>query len=58
MEEENMTGANPNWFSNHVSEWSDDGWDTAEISQYLETNSSTATEALMRVEYLLSLIHI
>ncbi len=48
-----MTGANPNWFSNHVSEWSDDGWDTAEISQYLETNSSTATEALMRVEYLI-----
>ncbi len=48
-----MTGANPNWFADHISEWSDDGWDTAEISQYLEANTSTATEALMRVEYLI-----
>ena len=46
-----MTETNPNWFNNHVSEWSDEGWDTTEISQYLETNDSTATEALMRVEY-------
>lgn len=46
-----MTGTNPNWFSNHVSEWLEDGWDTSEISQYLEANASTATEALMRVEY-------
>ena len=48
-----MTETNPNWFNNHVSEWSDEGWDTTEISQYLETNDSTATEALMRVEYLI-----
>ena len=48
-----MTETNPNWFNNHVSEWSDEGWDTTEISQYLKTNDSTATEALMRVEYLI-----
>ena len=48
-----MTETNPNWFNNHVSEWSDEGWDTTEISQYLETKDSTATEALMRVEYLI-----
>ena len=48
-----MTETNPNWFNNHVSEWSDEGWDTTEISQYLETNDSTATEALMRIEYLI-----
>ena len=48
-----MTETNPNWFNNHVSEWLDEGWDTTEISQYLETNDSTATEALMRVEYLI-----
>ncbi len=46
-----MTGTNPSWFNNHVSEWQDSGWDTSEISQYLEANASTATEALMRVEY-------
>lgn len=46
-----MTGTNPNWFNNHVSEWLESGWDTAEISQYLEANASMATEALMRVEY-------
>ena len=48
-----MNEANPNWFNNHISEWADDGWDTAEIRQYLEVNDSTATEALMRVEYLI-----
>ncbi|MDG1549365.1 MAG: hypothetical protein P8Q94_04870 [Candidatus Poseidoniaceae archaeon] len=51
MEEENMTGTNPSWFDNHVSEWLESGWDTSEISQYLEANASMATEALMRVEY-------
>ncbi|MBT4920743.1 MAG: hypothetical protein HON10_05060 [Euryarchaeota archaeon] len=51
MQEENMTGTNQNWFNNHVSEWLESGWDTAEISQYLEANASMATEALMRVEY-------
>lgn len=53
MEEENMTETNPNWFNNHISEWADDGWETAEIRQYLEANDSAATEALMRVEYLI-----
>ena len=46
-----MTGTNPSWFDNHVSEWLESGWDTSEISQYLEANASMATEALMRVEY-------
>tara|TARA_Y100000766_G_scaffold67910_1_gene56956 strand:- start:9 stop:2771 length:2763 start_codon:yes stop_codon:yes gene_type:complete len=53
MEEENMTETNPNWLDNHIAEWADDGWETAEISQYLEANDSAATEALMRVEYLI-----
>lgn len=48
-----MTETNPNWFNNHISEWADDGWETAEIRQYLEANDSAATEALMRVEYLI-----
>ena len=48
-----MTETNPNWLDNHIAEWADDGWETAEISQYLEANDSAATEALMRVEYLI-----
>ena len=52
MEGENMTETSPDWFNNHIAEWTDEGWDTAEIRQYLEANDSAATEALCALNIL------
>ena len=45
--------AETDWFDNHLRDWADSGWETEEIEDYLAKNSATATEALMRVEYLI-----
>ena len=45
--------ANDTWYDSHLDEWTIAGWDTKEISEYLEINRGSATEALMHVEFLI-----
>ena len=47
--------SNPSWFNDNIETWANMGWDIDEIEKYLDENSSTATEALLRVEYLVNL---
>ena len=53
MSEDIIAETDTDWFDNHLREWADSGWETEEIEDYLVKNSATATEALMRVEYLI-----
>ena len=53
MSEDIIAETDTDWFDNHLRDWADSGWETGEIEDYLAKNSATATEALMRVEYLI-----
>ncbi len=53
MSEDIIAETDTDWFDNHLRDWADSGWETEEIEEYLAKNSATATEALMRVEYLI-----
>ena len=53
MSEDIIAETDTDWFDNHLRDWADSGWETEEIEDYLVKNSATATEALMRVEYLI-----
>ena len=53
MSEDIIAETDTDWFDNHLRNWADNGWETGEIEDYLAKNSATATEALMRVEYLI-----
>ncbi len=53
MSEDIIAETDTDWFDNHLRDWADSGWETEEIEDYLTKNSATATEALMRVEYLI-----
>jgi len=53
MSEDIIAETDTDWFDNHLRDWADSGWETEEIEDYLAKNSATATEALMRVEYLI-----
>ena len=54
MLEENVAATDDSWFNNQLKSWADKGWDIEEVATYLNENSESATEALMRVEYLIS----
>ena len=54
MSEENVAATDDSWFNNQLKSWADKGWDIEEVAAYLNENSESATEALMRVEYLIS----
>ena len=54
MSEENVAATDDSWFNNQLKSWADKGWDIEEVATYLNENSANATEALMRVEYLIS----
>ena len=43
------------WFDNQIDSWADFGWDVSGIEDYLRDNSDLASEALLRVEYLVNL---
>ena len=43
------------WFDNQIDSWADFGWDVSGIEEYLSDNSELASEALLRVEYLVNL---
>ena len=43
------------WFDNQIDSWADFGWDVSSIEDYLRDNSDLASEALLRVEYLVNL---
>ena len=47
--------SNSSWFSDSIEIWANMGWEVSGIEQYLSENSDTATEALLRVEYLVNL---
>ena len=53
MSEDIVAETDTDWFDNHLRDWADSGWEIEEIEDYLTKNSATATEALMRVEYLI-----
>ena len=55
MEGHDNGESNPSWFSDNIETWANMGWNIDGIESYLEDNSSTATEALLRVEYLVNL---
>ena len=54
MSEENVAATDNSWFNNQLNSWAEKGWDIDEVATYLNENSEAATEALMRVEYLIS----
>ena len=43
------------WFDNQINSWADFGWEVSGIEDYLKDNSELASEALLRVEYLVNL---
>ena len=47
--------SNSSWFSDSIEIWANLGWEVSGIEQYLSENPDTATEALLRVEYLVNL---
>ena len=53
MTSDTIDEANDTWYDSHLDEWTSAGWDTKEISEYLEINRGSATEALMHVEFLI-----
>ena len=53
MSDEIVAATDDSWFDNQLREWADKGWDIEEVADYLNENSANATEALMRVEYLI-----
>ena len=54
MSEEIVAATEVDWFDNRLRNWAGKGWDIEEVADYLNENSVNATEALMRVEYLIS----
>ena len=53
MSEDVIAETDTDWFENHLRNWTDEGWETQEIEDYLAKKSATATEAIMHVEYLI-----
>ena len=53
MSDEIGAATNISWFDNQIRNWADKGWDIEDVADYLNENSVNATEALMRVEYLI-----
>ena len=47
--------SNSSWFSDSIEIWANMGWEVSGIEQHLSENPDTATEALLRVEYLVNL---
>ena len=54
MSDEIVGATDVGWFDNRLRNWADKGLATDEIADYLNKNSVNATEAIMRVEYLIS----
>ena len=54
MSDEIVAATDVDWFDNQLRNWAGNGWDVEEVVDYLNENSVNATEALMRVEYLIS----
>ena len=54
MTEDIVEGTDGYWFDNNLQEWANDGWDTTGIRNYLITREEYATEALVRIDYLIS----
>ena len=54
MSDEIVAANDVDWFDNHLRNWAGNGWDVEEVVDYLNENSVNATEAIMRVEYLIS----
>ncbi len=52
MSVENEGETNDHWFDDHLTKWADLEFDITEISNYLEENHESATDAIMRVEFL------
>ncbi len=53
MSDEIVAATDNSWFDNQLRDWADKGWDIEGVADYLNENSANATEALMRVEYLI-----
>ena len=54
--EGNVDGeSNLPWFSENVETWASLGWEISGIEKFLNENSQSATESLLRVEYLVNL---
>mgnify|MGYP001180336427 FL=1 len=53
MSDEIVAATDDSWFDNQLREWAGKGWDIEEVADYLNENSANATEAFMRVEYLI-----
>ena len=54
--EGNVDGeSNLPWFSENVETWASQGWEISGIEKFLNENSQSATESLLRVEYLVNL---
>ena len=54
MTEDISEGTVGYWFDNNLQDWANQGWDTTEIREYLNTRAEQATEALVHIEYLIS----
>ena len=54
MTEDNTPGTEGNWFDIHLQDWSNDGWNTSELTEYLISQEEHQTEAVVHIEYLIS----
>ena len=54
MTEDNIPGTEGNWFDIHLQDWSNDGWNTSELTEYLISQEEHQTEAVVHIEYLIS----
>jgi len=55
MSSEDEAATSAFWYGRQLDDWGDSGWDISGIQNYLSENSETASEALLRVEYLVNL---
>ena len=53
MTEDNIPGTEGNWFDIHLQDWSNDGWNTSELTEYLISQEEHQTEAVVHIEYLI-----
>ena len=54
MTEDNIPGTEGHWFDNHLQNWSNDGWNTSEVTEYLISQEERQTEAIVHIEHLIS----
>ena len=55
MVSQDEPGYSESWFDDQIDSWADLGWDISGIEDYLRDNSDLASEALLRVEFLVNL---